>query len=57
MGDHYAAQRLVSVFGCNFCFERDDRILLFYVYLKDDGSVYAARDPKGFRPMVLGHGA
>src|SRR5262249_24785953 len=26
-----------------------------FTFLTDDGSVYAARDTKGFRPMVLGH--
>ena len=26
-----------------------------FTFLSDDNSVYAARDPKGFRPMVLGH--
>ena len=26
-----------------------------FTFLTDDNSVYAARDPKGFRPMVLGH--
>ncbi|RNJ77315.1 MAG: amidophosphoribosyltransferase [Nitrosopumilus sp. D6] len=26
-----------------------------FTFISDDGSVYAARDPKGFRPMVLGH--
>ncbi|HXG07617.1 MAG TPA: class II glutamine amidotransferase, partial [Nitrososphaera sp.] len=26
-----------------------------FTFLTDDGSVYAARDPKGFRPLVLGH--
>lgn len=25
-----------------------------FTFISDDGSVYAARDPKGFRPMVLG---
>ena len=25
-----------------------------FTFLSDDNSVYAARDPKGFRPMVLG---
>lgn len=28
-----------------------------FTFLSDDNSVYAARDPKGFRPMVLGHKA
>ena len=31
--------------GGSFCF----------TFLTDEGSVYAARDPKGFRPLVLGH--
>ena len=26
-----------------------------FTFLSDDKSVYAARDPRGFRPMVLGH--
>jgi len=26
-----------------------------FTFLSDDNSVYAARDPKGFRPMVMGH--
>lgn len=26
-----------------------------FTFISDDHSVYAARDPKGFRPMVLGH--
>lgn len=26
-----------------------------FTFISDNGSVYAARDPKGFRPMVLGH--
>lgn len=26
-----------------------------FTFVTDDGSIYAARDPKGFRPMVLGH--
>ncbi|ABK78519.1 glutamine phosphoribosylpyrophosphate amidotransferase [Cenarchaeum symbiosum A] len=26
-----------------------------FTFMSDDGSVHAARDPKGFRPMVLGH--
>jgi len=26
-----------------------------FTFISDDSSVYAARDPKGFRPMVLGH--
>jgi len=26
-----------------------------FTFLTDEGSVYAARDPKGFRPLVLGH--
>ena len=28
-----------------------------FTFLSDDNSVYAARDPKGFRPMVIGHKA
>ena len=28
-----------------------------FTFMSDDGSVYAARDPKGFRPMVLGYKA
>ena len=26
-----------------------------FTFLTDEGSVYAARDPRGFRPLVLGH--
>ena len=26
-----------------------------FTFISDDNSVFAARDPKGFRPMVLGH--
>jgi amidophosphoribosyltransferase len=26
-----------------------------FTFLTNDGSVYAARDPRGFRPLVLGH--
>ena len=26
-----------------------------FTFISDDNSVYAASDPKGFRPMVLGH--
>ena len=26
-----------------------------FTFLSDDDAVFAARDPKGFRPMVLGH--
>jgi amidophosphoribosyltransferase len=26
-----------------------------FTFLTDSGSVYAARDPKGFRPLILGH--
>src|SRR3989338_1970104 len=26
-----------------------------FTFISDDNSVYAARDPKGFRPMVLGY--
>jgi len=42
-----AAERLVSLISENgsYCF----------TFISDDNSVYAARDPKGFRPMVLGH--
>jgi len=25
-----------------------------FTFLSDDSSVFAARDPKGFRPMVMG---
>lgn len=28
-----------------------------FTFISDDGSVYAARDPRGFRPMVLGRRA
>ncbi len=28
-----------------------------FTFLSDDNSVYAARDPKGFRPLVIGHKA
>ena len=57
-----AAQRLVSLIsesgemGRALAVLKDEMIGSFcFTFISDDGSVYAARDPKGFRPMVLGH--
>ena len=58
-----AAQRIVSLLS-----ENNDRLgqalsvlknemtgSFCFTFISDDNSVYAARDPMGFRPMVLGH--
>jgi amidophosphoribosyltransferase len=56
-----AAQRLVSLISENGKLGNALSILknemvgsYCFTFLSDDNSVYAARDPKGFRPMVLG---
>ena len=57
-----AAQRLVSLISENGKMGKALSILknemvgsYCFTFISDDNSVYAARDPKGFRPMVLGH--
>ncbi len=57
-----AAQRLVGLISENGQMGKALSILknemvgsYCFTFISDDGSVYAARDPKGFRPMVLGH--
>ena len=57
-----AAQRLVSLISENGDMGKALSILknemvgsYCFTFISDDNSVYAARDPKGFRPMVLGH--
>lgn len=57
-----AAQRLVSLIsekgkiGPALSILKNEMIGSYcFTFLSDDHSVYAARDPKGFRPMVLGH--
>ena len=57
-----AAQRLVSLISENGGMGKALSILknemigsYCFTFISDDHSVYAARDPKGFRPMVLGH--
>ncbi len=57
-----AAQRLVSLISENGQMGKALSILknemigsYCFTFLSDDHSVYAARDPKGFRPMVMGH--
>ena len=57
-----AAQRLVSLISENNQMGKALSILknemigsYCFTFISDDQSVYAARDPKGFRPMVLGH--
>ncbi len=57
-----AAQRLVSLISENGKMGKALSILknemigsYCFTFLSDDNSVYAARDPKGFRPMVMGH--
>ena len=57
-----AAQRLVSLISENGGMGKALSILknemvgsYCFTFISDDNSVYAARDPKGFRPMVLGH--
>jgi len=56
-----AAQRLVSLISENGKLGKALSILknemigsYCFTFLLDDNTVYAARDPKGFRPMVLG---
>lgn len=57
-----AAERLVTLIsegggmGKALSILKNEMIGSFcFTFTSDDGSVYAARDPKGFRPMVLGH--
>ncbi|MEK6956884.1 MAG: amidophosphoribosyltransferase [Thermoproteota archaeon] len=57
-----AAQRLVSLMSENGKLGKALSILknemigsYCFTFLSDDSSVYAARDPRGFRPMVLGY--
>lgn len=57
-----AAQRLVSLISENGHMGKAMSVLknemagsYCFTFISDDDSVYAARDPKGFRPMVLGH--
>jgi len=57
-----AAQRLVSLMSENRKLGKALSILknemigsYCFTFLSDDSSVYAARDPRGFRPMVLGY--
>ena len=59
-----AAQRLVALISENGEMGKALSILknemvgsYCFTFISDDNSVYAARDPKGFRPMVLGHKA
>jgi amidophosphoribosyltransferase len=56
-----AAQRLVSLisekgkFSSALSVLRNEMIGSYcFTFLSDDNSVYAARDPRGFRPLVLG---
>jgi len=56
------AQRLVSLMsengklGSALSLLKNEMIGSYcFTFLSDDNSVYAARDPKGFRPMVMGH--
>jgi amidophosphoribosyltransferase len=57
-----AAQRLVKHLsdegdmGKALCILKGEMVGSFcFTFLTDNGSVYAARDTKGFRPLVLGH--
>ena len=57
-----AAQRLVTLISENGQMGKALSVLknemvgsYCFTFISDDGSVYAARDPKGFRPMVLGY--
>jgi amidophosphoribosyltransferase len=57
-----AAQRLVSLMSENGKLGKALSILknemigsYCFTFLSDDNAVYAARDPRGFRPMVLGY--
>ncbi len=56
------AQRLVSLMsengklGSALSLLKNEMIGSYcFTFLTDDNSVFAARDPKGFRPMVMGH--
>ncbi len=56
------AQRLVSLMsengklGSALSLLKNEMIGSYcFTFLSDDNSVFAARDPKGFRPMVMGH--
>ena len=57
-----AAQRLVSLIsesgqmGKALSILKNEMVGSYcFTFISDDNSVYAARDPKGFRPLVLGH--
>jgi len=57
-----AAQRLVSLIsekgqmGKALSILKNEMVGSYcFTFISDDNAVYAARDPKGFRPMVLGH--
>ena len=57
-----AAQRLVSLItengklGSALSILKNEMVGSFcFTFLSDDDAVFAARDPKGFRPMVMGH--
>jgi amidophosphoribosyltransferase len=57
-----AAQRLVSLItengklGSALSILKNEMVGSYcFTFLSDDDAVYAARDPKGFRPMVMGH--
>jgi len=57
-----AAQRLVSLMsengdlGSALSILKNEMVGSYcFTFLSDDNAVYAARDPKGFRPMVLGY--
>jgi len=57
-----AAQRLVSLIsekgkmGKALSILKNEMVGSYcFTFISDDNSVYAARDPKGFRPMVLGY--
>jgi amidophosphoribosyltransferase len=50
-----AAQRLVSLISALSILKNEMIGSYCFTFISDDNSVYAARDPKGFRPMVLGH--
>lgn len=56
-----AAKRLVSLMATNgklgsaLSILKDEMVGSFcFTFVSDDNAVYAARDPKGFRPLVLG---
>ena len=57
-----AARRLVSLMsenaklGSALSILKNEMIGSFcFTFVSDDNTVYAARDPRGFRPMVIGH--